>query len=154
MQKMLNKMKSASGGKKGFTLIELLVVIAIIAILATVVIINVTGARAKAAKASVESNLSVSASIAAACNSFAGASKINTSTAAMAGGSAICSAVLDDVADATELASTTGNWPVLSTGFAYLAGSATNYALVDGPATGSADTIAVTANGIVKSLTW
>lgn len=84
-------------------------VIAIIAILATVVIINVTGARAKAQKAKISSNMSMAVKVAMACNSFSGTIKDFSS------GGVVCDT--NNIADPTEKAAATGKYPVLTNGF-------------------------------------
>ena len=97
--------------KKGFTLIELLVVIAIIAILATVIIINVTGARAKAARARVSSDMSNAVKIATACATFGGSFTAQAANTLSGSICALTGTVPTGITDPAEQAAATGSWP-------------------------------------------
>lgn len=98
---------------KGFTLIELLVVVAIIAILATIIIINVVGARAKATRSKVASDMAAASKIAAACTSFGGT--LNNATSG-----AICDTT--NISTGPEKTSATGDYPTLPDNFTISSG--------------------------------
>lgn len=76
--------------KRGFTLIELLVVIAIIGILATIIIIALSGARPKAKKAAVISNMNQTLRIAAICVTDGGNYGVVRANITPVVGSAMC----------------------------------------------------------------
>jgi prepilin-type N-terminal cleavage/methylation domain-containing protein len=114
--------------RRGFTLIELLIVIAIIGILATIIIINVAGAREKAIKAKVESEMKNVVSIANICKSLAGIGAVNRTDdysmnqnpgrdqLLINGNLSVCDTSGMDASD-RELSS--GNYPILPNNYGY-----------------------------------
>ena len=112
---MLLKLNGYLDGKKGFTLIELLVVIAIIGVLATIIIINVNGAREKAEKTKIQSEMTSAIKIVAACKTFGGTVLWeNFYYNPTATGEIICDST---GADSSGIDAMSGNWPVVTSKF-------------------------------------